>query len=162
MRSRSSPDINLSGITLQKIILIVLVVLLSACHKEPAATIALQDGNILQPDAWKGKWVYINYWADWCAPCKEEIPQLNEYAANTADVLVLGVNFDNVRDTKLLAQINKYRINYPVVISDIQTVFKHQVPQQLPATIVINPAGKIVTTLAGPQTVASLGQARNL
>ncbi|HQQ64102.1 MAG TPA: TlpA disulfide reductase family protein [Pseudomonadales bacterium] len=151
-----------SGVVLQKIILLTFVLLLSACHKQPPATIALQDGNILQPEAWAGKWVYINYWAEWCGPCKEEIPQLNQYAANTADVLVLGVNFDNVRDTKLLAQINKFHITFPVVISDIQTVFKHEVPQQLPATVVINPQGKIVTTLHGPQTVGSLAQARTM
>lgn len=147
---------------MRRIIPVFLFVLLAACNKQPAAVnIALQDGNVLQPSAWAGKWVYINYWAEWCKPCAEEIPELNRYAANTADVLVLGVNFDKVQDVKLLEQINKMHITFPVVISDIQAVFKHPVPQGLPATIVINPEGKIVTTLQGPQTAGSLSQARN-
>lgn len=148
---------------MRKIILLSLLVLLVACNKQAApANIALQDGNVLKPEAWEGKWVYINYWADWCKPCKEEVPQLNQYSSNTGDALVLGVNFDNVRDVKLLGQINMLHITFPVVISDIQATFKHDVPQQLPATIVINPKGKVVATLQGPQTVGTLAQARNM
>lgn len=138
-----------------------LTVFLVACSKEaPPVTLELLDGNVLQQKDWKGKWVYINYWAEWCKPCAEEIPELNQFAAaKKQEVLVLGVNFDKPTVADLLRQANGFRIEFPVVTSDIQKAFVHTLPQGLPATIVINPDGKIVDTLQGPQTQTTLVQA---
>lgn len=146
--------------TMRVILIAVLTVFLMSCTKEaPPVTLELLDGNVLQQKDWKGKWVYINYWAEWCKPCAEEIPELNKFAAATPSVLVLGVNFDKPAVADLLRQANGFRIEFPVVTSDIQPAFPHTIPQGLPATIIINPDGKIVDTLQGPQTVATLTQA---
>jgi hypothetical protein len=75
---------------------------------------------------------------------------------------VLGVNFDKPAVVDLLRQANGFRIEFPVVTNDIQSAFAHTVPQGLPGTIVINPEGKIVDTLQGPQTQATLEQAMKL
>lgn len=134
-----------------------LMVFLAGCKEEaPPVALELHDGNILQAEAWQGKWVYINYWAEWCKPCAEEIPALNAFARDNPDVVVLGVNFDKASDVDLLRQINAFRIEYAVVTSDIQAVFSHPLPQGLPATVVYDPAGKRVTTLSGPQTQEGL------
>ncbi len=133
-----------------------------ACQKQAEPVVLeLQDGNLLKSEAWQGKWVYINYWAVWCKPCAEEIPELNRYAANTGDAVVYGVNFDGAKAIVLSEQVNALRIEFPVVVSDIRKAFPHEVPQGLPATLVFNPEGKLVATLQGPQTVASLNAARN-
>jgi thiol-disulfide isomerase/thioredoxin len=136
--------------------------LLSSCDNEAAqASLELDDGNVLKAQSWQGKWVYINYWAQWCKPCAEEIPELNAFAQANNDVLLLGVNFDKVNSATLLKQISAMRIEFPVVTNDIQQAFKHPMPQGLPTTIVINPEGKIVHTLSGPQTAASLTNAKS-
>lgn len=145
------------------LLLTFLMICLSGCKDDkPAVMIELHDGNLLQSSEWQGKWVYINYWAEWCKPCAEEVPALNAFAKTRSDVLVLGVNFDKASDVNLLRQINGFHIDYGVVISDIQKVFAHPVPQGLPATIIFNPEGKLVKTLSGPQTVASLEAAKKL
>ena len=72
-------------------------------------TLELLDGNVLQQKDWKGKWVYINYWAEWCKPCAEEIPELNKFAAATPSVLVLSVNFDKPAVADLLRQAHGER-----------------------------------------------------
>jgi thiol-disulfide isomerase/thioredoxin len=145
---------------MRMVVATVMAVFLMSCGKEtPPVTLEVLDGNVLQQKDWKGKWIYINYWAVWCKPCAEEVPELNKFAAATPNALVLGVNFDKPKPEDLLTQVNRFRIDYPVVISDIQQAFQHTVPQGLPATIVINPEGKIVDTLQGPQTQASLAQA---
>ncbi|HSC76528.1 MAG TPA: TlpA disulfide reductase family protein [Pseudomonadales bacterium] len=137
-----------------------MAVFLISCGKEtPSVTLEVLDGNVLQQKDWQGKWVYINYWAAWCKPCTEEVPELNKFAAATPNALVLGINFDKPASADLLVQANRFRIEYPVIVSDIQLAFPHTVPQSLPATIVINPDGKLVDTLQGPQTVATLAQA---
>ena len=43
-----------------------------------------------------GQWRIINYWAIWCAPCREEIPELNELDRST-ELVVLAVNYDGIR-----------------------------------------------------------------
>ena len=41
-----------------------------------------------------GNWIVVNYWADWCAPCIKEIPELNDFAKENTDILVYTFNFD--------------------------------------------------------------------
>ena len=50
------------------------------------------DGTVLQWESLRGHWVLVNYWAEWCKPCLEEIPELNSIDTASA-VVVLGVNF---------------------------------------------------------------------
>ncbi len=143
-------------------IISLLAVLLLACGKAPPpATLQTVDSNTLKEADWKGKWVYINYWAEWCKPCAEEIPVLNKFAADHQNVLVLGVNFDNPEPNAALQQVNRMRIDFDVVTNDsIQRVFPHTVPQALPGTIVVNPEGKVLRMLQGPQTESTLLQAQ--
>ncbi len=136
--------------------------LVSACNKEaPPVTLQLLEGNVLQPSDWQGKWVYINYWAEWCKPCAEEIPELNKFAETQKNVLVVGVNFDNPPPVEALKQLSRMRIGFAIAMNDsIQQVFPHTVPTGLPGTVVVNPEGKVVTTLQGPQTASTLLQAQ--
>lgn len=141
-----------------------LSLLLVACGKpapEPRIE-KLDDGNFLRQQDWQGKWVYINYWAEWCKPCAEEIPELNAFSKANPDVLVLGVNFDNVEHENLLKQANALRIEFPLVGHDVRSLFPHELPQGLPATYIFGPDGQLVDTLQGPQTVATLDQARKM
>ena len=48
---------------------------LSSCEREDV--VALADGGQVPFDHWQGRWLIINYWAEWCAPCRKEIPELN-------------------------------------------------------------------------------------
>jgi thiol-disulfide isomerase/thioredoxin len=135
--------------------------LLGACSKAPPPVeLKSLEGNIYRPADWQGKWIFINYWAEWCKPCAEEIPELNKFAASHTDALVFGVNFDNPKIQDALQHANRMHIAFPVVFNDgIVQVFPHEIPKALPATIVVNPEGKVVDTLHGPQTEATLMQA---
>lgn len=140
---------------------VLLVVILTSCGKEDnrhPEGLELLDGNVLRQADWQGKWVYINYWAEWCKPCAEEVPELNAFAKAHPGVLVLGVNFDKPPNSQLLNQALSLHIDYPVVTGDIQPFFPHEIPAGLPTTLVISPAGQIVETLQGPQTSASLSR----
>lgn len=137
--------------------LMLLVLVLTGCKdKTPPVMIELHDGNLVQASAWQGKWVYINYWAEWCKPCAAEIPALNAFAKANPDVVMLGINFDKAQGVDLLRQVNLFHIDYGIVISDIQIAFPHPLPAGLPVTLVYEPSGKLLRTLSGPQTVDSL------
>ncbi len=106
------------------------------------------------------KWIVVNYWATWCAPCIKEIPELNTLAKDHADTLVvLGVNFDEPAADKALADARKLKIEFPVYAEDPHERLGVQTPEVLPTTFVFGPGLQLRATLVGPQTETSLLEA---
>lgn len=133
--------------------------LLCACSGElspPVDSSASPDSAAPGP---RGEWVLINYWAEWCAPCIKEIPELNAIGQRYNDVAVLGVNFDGAAGEELRQQIDKLGVAFPTLDSDPAEAMGLSRPQVLPTTLVVDPEGKLVGTLVGPQTIASLAAA---
>jgi len=117
----------------------------------------------LDPEALKGRWVLINYWAEWCKPCLEEIPELNAFAeAYGEQVSVLGVNYDGVEGEALARVIVRFGIDFPVLTQDPASIYKFNRPEVLPVTFVINPEGVVQQRLVGPQTLADLKRVTGL
>lgn len=116
------------------------------------------DGTAGRYADWRGHWVFVNYWAEWCAPCRYEIPQLNSFrrTLGSTEALVVGVNFDGVDGPGLLALMQRMQIEFPVMTSDPRARFGYELPGVLPTTIVIKPDGSIAATLVGPQTEDTL------
>ncbi len=108
----------------------------------------------------RGKWLLINYWAEWCKPCIEEMPELHRFQQEQRDRAVLfTVNYDGVQGQSLQQQIKKIGIKLPVLLQDPSSVLKFTRPDALPATFVIDPQGVLRQTLHGPQTAATLAAA---
>ena len=103
-----------------------------------------------------GKWLVINYWATWCAPCKTEIPELIALDRNQPDVVVLGVNYGQPGQVEMEKQITEMGITFPVYQRDPYQRFGSRRPLVLPTTFVVSPDGKLMKVLTGPQTEASL------
>ena len=100
---------------------------------------------------YKGKWIIVNYWATWCPPCIDEIPELVEFHEKHAEnrAVVLGVNYENIDDAFLHDFIKEYLITYPVLKADLNKTPPFGRVQGLPTTFVISPAGKLVETRVG-------------
>ena len=133
---------------------ILAAVLLAACSPP-----SVQEGSILLADrpAANGRWMVINYWATWCHPCREEIPELNDFARiHASDVIVYGVNFDGAMEDELLVQANELGITFTQLRTDPASQLGYARPTVLPTTMVINPRGEIQARLMGRQTVDSL------
>ncbi|MCR8923944.1 TlpA family protein disulfide reductase [Dasania sp. GY-MA-18] len=128
---------------------------LSAC--EQASNSAKTATANTDFSAYQGQWLFINYWASWCKPCIEEIPELNHFAQQQAGkAQVFAVNFDGLQGAALQQQAQKFAINYHVLEQDPAPSLNHAIPIALPTTYVYNPQGKLHKTLLGPQTIASL------
>lgn len=109
---------------------------------------------------WRGEWLLVNYWAEWCAPCRREIPELNALNGDPA-VQVVGVNFDGISAEALPDLVAKMGIQFPTLLNDPGPRFAQERPRILPITLVIDPEGALVSRLQGPQTVESLRAALN-
>jgi len=109
--------------------------------------------NLLSP----GKIIVINYWATWCAPCRKEIPELNELDHQLSDRLdVIGVNYDGVVGEQLLEEMAKLGIEFDNLYTDPRSLWGLDTVTVLPETLLINTDGEIVHRLVGPQTKRSL------
>lgn len=102
---------------------------------------------------WKGKILVINFWATWCAPCVEEMPELSalqtEYLSK--NIQIIGIGIDSSANISEFA--TKYKISYPLYIAgmsgaDLSRSFGNQAGG-LPFTILINSNGQIKKTYLG-------------
>ena len=100
------------------------------------------------------QWNVINYWAIWCKPCREEIPELN-LLNQIENVVVLGVNFDGKVGEALVSDAGDLGIAIDI-IDDPAANLNISRPSVLPTTLVLSPEGALVATLVGPQTAESI------
>ncbi len=141
--------------------LLAMVALLLGCSPEKSqqadTDYALLSGETLSFAELKGKIVLINYWAEWCSPCREEIPELNALQKDFADqVVVLGVNFDGITGESLQQQATNMGIAFPLLLDDPRSEFGVGPSGVLPETLVINRRGEFQQLLMGPQSLADL------
>lgn len=74
------------------------------------------DGNLYRVSDYRGKWLIINFWATWCAPCIKEIPELEGfYQENRSSAQVWGVTFEDTDKTKILEYIDRLGVTYPIL-----------------------------------------------
>ncbi|MFA0810624.1 TlpA family protein disulfide reductase [Microbulbifer epialgicus] len=102
----------------------------------------------------EGKIILINYWAEWCKPCREEVPVLNKLAKTHNNIVVVGVNFDRLPDPVVMEQAQKLGIEFPLLSSEPEGRWGQPRPEVLPTTLIIGIDGSWKKTLVGPQTAA--------
>ncbi len=102
---------------------------------------------------YKGKWVLVNFWATWCPPCLEEIPDLIALHENKKNnLVVLGVAMD-YRDPKTVLQFSdQLMVTYPVILGDQKLAAQVGSIPGLPTTYLYNPQGKVVAYNVGALT----------
>lgn len=104
----------------------------------------------------RGRIVVLNFWATYCAPCREEMPVLttvqNDYAA--FGVQVVGAAADTLADQpKVVAYARERKLNFPVWLGATPAdMTRFGVGSALPATVILDREGKVVWTKLGPVT----------
>ena len=128
-----------------------------------AAHLVGLDGKPHPLEQWRGKVLVVNFWATWCAPCREEIPGFVKFQEQygTHGVQIVGIAIDSAE--RVAPYIQEIGINYPILVGGIETMdFARQIGNRagvLPFTVVIDRQGKVVTTIVGivrPEKLAGL------
>lgn len=132
--------------------LLLTVIWLSACQPQ---SFRQAEGPAIDWDSLRGQWVLVNYWARWCKPCLEEIPELNTLDA-APDITVLGVNYDGVAGAELVQQGREMGIEFALLAEDPGPALGWSAPVGLPATFVVAPDGSLLQARFGPQTEAGI------
>ena len=115
-----------------------------------------QSDKTVAIDNYRGQWVVVNYWAEWCKPCIKEIPELNDLNSQNADVTVLGVNFDGAVGDELARQLDELKVAFETLPYDPSAELGIERPRALPTTVIISPEGDLKEVLIGTQTQESL------
>jgi len=121
----------------------------------------LSNGQQKTMDEFNRGWLVINYWAIWCKPCVEEIPQLN-ILNKRENIVVLGVNFDGLIGEALTEQAETLGIEYDLIVNDPSEDINVKRPGALPATVLIDSSGITREVLYGPQTAESISKKLSL
>jgi thiol-disulfide isomerase/thioredoxin len=115
------------------------------------------DGRGITLKELHSKPLIVNYWATWCGPCIKEIPELNELSKqHAAELNLIGVNYDQPEEGEQKRQVEKMKIEFPVLSGEPSVLLGVRIPVVLPTTYVFAPGGKLIATLVGPQTKETL------
>ncbi|MBE7376722.1 TlpA family protein disulfide reductase [Pseudomonas lopnurensis] len=138
---------------LAPLLVLLACLLLAGCEKDWGVD---QHGRDVTAAQLEGRWLLINYWAEWCGPCRTEIPELNALAETTDEVEVLGVNFDELRGEELAQAAEALGIRFRVLSDD--PAERLQLPRSavLPVTYLVDEKGKVRERLVGEQTAEGI------
>ncbi len=116
-------------------------------NPDPAPEFALKaiDGKSLSLAEARGKVVLVNFWATWCGPCREEIPDLIELQKRYKDSLqIIGLTVDDDDPVAVRKMMAATGINYPVAISPDGLRDQYGGVVALPTSFVLDTQGRIV------------------
>jgi thiol-disulfide isomerase/thioredoxin len=98
--------------------------------------------------------VIVNYWATWCTPCLEEVPDLVALydSRKNKDVMIFGVVFDYQNAKEVAEYVDDMLISYPIVLGDDEVMKQIGSAEVLPTSYIYNPRGELVKTKRGKVT----------
>jgi thiol-disulfide isomerase/thioredoxin len=121
---------------------------------QPTPDVMDSDNQPISFKTYRGQWVVIQYWADWCSTCVKEIEELNQLAQTS--VKVFGINVDN----KTAAELNELKqslgIQYALLQSDVGEKLQLEAVSGIPVIYALDPKGNPHGPLKGKQTKESI------
>jgi peroxiredoxin len=110
----------------------------------PPLRLADAAGQTHQLSQYRGKVVLINFWATWCAPCREEMPSLERLrrAMKGKRFAVLAVNLAEP-ELRVRQFLQTIPLGFPILLDADMTVAKAWKVRQLPASFVVGPDGRV-------------------
>ncbi|WP_144393438.1 TlpA family protein disulfide reductase [Pleionea sediminis] len=137
--------------------------LFSCNGRQDDSRFQLLDGDEKQVSDYQGRWLLVNFWAEWCKPCLEEVPELNALHRRKEEFNwdLLAFSYEPVNNEQLNQAITKYGIEYPMVATMPQPVVPFERPSKLPAMLIISPDGDVLGPLYGKQDLESVVAAIN-
>lgn len=109
-----------------------------------------RDGNNVQLSALRGKVVLVDFWASWCAPCREEMPVLNRFHQRFAarGLVVVGVNIDR-EEPNMRRFLERTPVDFRIVHDGQHQVADRYAPPRMPTSYLIDKRGVVRFVHAG-------------
>lgn len=121
-----------------------------------------ENGNKVSLSGSKGKVLFLNFWATWCAPCKKEMPELSEINTELKDkdFVMYGINVFQRGNTTIEDVLKTIPVSYPILDGNDNVVKAFEkasgsAMDGVPTTFIVDKSGKIVETLVGSRDKAA-------
>ena len=125
--------------------------------ESPTLRVPTIDGKTYDLAARRGKWVVVNFWATWCAPCLKEMPELSALDAMREHIEVVGLAYEEIDADAMRDFLKVHPVVYPIAIVDTYSPpVDFDTPRGLPMTYLIAPDGKVARKILGPVTARDL------
>jgi len=126
----------------------------------PQLQVTTVDGKSYDLASHRGQWVVVNFWATWCAPCLQEMPELSALHAMRGNVEVVGLAYEDIELEEMQGFLKQHPVAYPIAIIDTYNPPKDfATPRGLPMTYLIAPDGKVAKQFLGPVNAHEIEQA---
>ena len=137
-----------------------LLLLLTLPFSGYAADFSLEDmqGKTHHLVDYRGKWVLVNFWATWCPPCLNEIPELSSLhnAHKDSDLVVIGIAMDSGSTRKVANFAEAHGISYPIVLGNRKIAAQIGELEVLPTSYLYAPNGEQASYQVGEVTRESV------
>ncbi|HEU4709773.1 MAG TPA: TlpA disulfide reductase family protein [Methylophilaceae bacterium] len=100
---------------------------------------------------YRGKWLLVNYWATWCPPCLEEIPDLvlTYDDHKSKDLAIIGIALQYKSRKEVADFVDDMLMSYPIVLGNKSVTSQIGPDEVLPTTFIYDPEGKLVKVRRG-------------
>lgn len=123
----------------------------------PSLRVETLDGDQYDLADRRGKWVVVNFWATWCAPCREEMPELSALGVMREHVEVVGLAYEEIEPDAMHVFLEEHPVAYPIAIIDVyDPPADFDTPRGLPMTYLIAPDGRVAKQFLGPITARDI------
>lgn len=121
----------------------------------PDFTLETLDGESVTLSELKGKKVVLNFWATWCPPCKEEMPDLQKYYEKYAkqdnvEIVAVNLTFNDSSIETIQQFVDSYKLSFPVLLMKNDDLVKKYQVITIPSTFMIDTKGRIQNNFVGP------------
>jgi thiol-disulfide isomerase/thioredoxin len=111
----------------------------------PDFTLEALNGGTFSLGSMRGRWVILNFWATWCAPCIDEMPALQAIASErSGQVALFGINMHESADD-IRTYMARYHVTFPMLLNPDEAMSaNYRLELGIPQTVIITPDGEIV------------------
>ncbi|MDJ0754326.1 MAG: redoxin domain-containing protein [Ardenticatenaceae bacterium] len=157
--AQSSPEDELASInideTLSQAPVVESIGQIGVGSTAPDFTLVDLDGTPHTLDDFKGRPVIVNFWATWCAPCRIEMPELQETFENYSDedLVILAVNREETPETVEGFFINEMQLTFTPLLDSSADVANAYGVFNMPTTFFVDESGTVTAVHRGPMTL---------
>lgn len=120
----------------------------------PAFELPALSGEAIALGDLRGRVVFVNFWATWCPPCREEAPALERlYRSLRAEGFeVLGVSIDDAQAREAIEHFRaEFGLSFPLLVDPDRSAYRAFQATGVPETFLVDAAGRVVERFVGPR-----------